>query len=108
MAVTPLPWKIAFDDVLVVRMSYRVNFDHLQKSCRKRCLPASQVPLDMETFHLLSRGGVKFDKRKYRDDVKLFNVSVPISDSLLPTCSRSQVEVKYFEQKCTSCAENGG
>lgn len=35
----------------------------------------------MEAFHLLSRGGVKFDKHKYRDDVKLFNVSItmPIS-----------------------------
>ena len=29
----------------------------------------------MEAFHLLSRGGVKFDKQKYRDNVKLFNVS---------------------------------
>ncbi|KAF9787014.1 P-loop containing nucleoside triphosphate hydrolase protein [Thelephora terrestris] len=29
----------------------------------------------MEAFHLLSRGGVKFDKHRYRDDVKLFNKS---------------------------------
>ena len=29
----------------------------------------------MEAFHLLSRGGVNFDKRRFKTDVKLFSVS---------------------------------
>ena len=33
----------------------------------------------MEAFHLLSRGGVKFDKRRFQGDVELFNVSKPIT-----------------------------
>lgn len=28
----------------------------------------------MEAFHLLSRGGAKFDKHRFKDDVRLFNV----------------------------------
>ena len=31
----------------------------------------------MEAFHLLSRGGAKFDKQKFKGDVELFNVSNP-------------------------------
>jgi hypothetical protein len=72
----------------------------------ERGLPTSPAPLDMEAFHLLSRGGVKFDKQKYRDDVKLFNVSIVTSISQQSNCSCSQVEVKYLEQKHTFRAEN--
>jgi hypothetical protein len=28
----------------------------------------------MEAFHLLSRGGVTFDKQRFKSDVKLFKV----------------------------------
>ena len=28
----------------------------------------------MEAFHLLSRGGVNFDKQRFKSDVRLFNV----------------------------------
>lgn len=57
----------------VTGTSRRENFD------RKRSFEHGPQTLAMEAFHLLSRGGVKFDKQKYRDDVKLFNVSVFIS-----------------------------
>ena len=30
---------------------------------------------DMEAFQLLARGGAKFDKKRFQDDVKLFDVS---------------------------------
>ena len=39
----------------------------------------------MDVFHLLSRGGVKFDKQKYRDDVRPFNVSISILISQQPS-----------------------
>lgn len=35
----------------------------------------------METFHLLSRGGTKFDKKRFSKDVKLFNASSVSADS---------------------------
>lgn len=30
----------------------------------------------MEAFHLLSRGGAKFDKQRFKSDVSLFTVCV--------------------------------
>ncbi len=34
----------------------------------------------MEAFHLLSRGGVNFDKQRFKSDVKLFSVRLyPLS-----------------------------
>lgn len=33
----------------------------------------------MEAFHLLSRGGAKFDKRRFKNDIQLFAVSVKVS-----------------------------
>lgn len=33
----------------------------------------------MEAFHLLSRGGAVFDKKKFKSDVQLFNVSSPVN-----------------------------
>jgi hypothetical protein len=63
-------------------MSYRENFDHMLENLYSRtCGPADLTSTigTMEAFHLLSRGGIKFDKQKYRDDVKLFNVSTTIS-----------------------------
>lgn len=65
-------------------MSYRGNFDHVWENSSRshgqaRSRTGNIVTLDMEAFHLLSRGGIKFDKQKYRDDVKLFNVSVGVS-----------------------------
>ena len=62
-------------------------------------IPRKRGPLSslvMEAFHLLSRGGIKFDKQKYRDDVKLFHVSIVVSILQQSNCSRSQVEVKYI------------
>ncbi|KIP03254.1 hypothetical protein PHLGIDRAFT_111095 [Phlebiopsis gigantea 11061_1 CR5-6] len=32
----------------------------------------------MEAFHLLSRGGAQFDKKRFKKDVKLFNISTSI------------------------------
>ena len=61
----------------------------------------------MEAFHLLSRGGVKFDKQKYRDNVKLFNVS-EVNPSHQFDCPCSQVEVEHLERKSLFCAESGG
>lgn len=60
----------------------------------------------MEAFHLLSRGGVKFDKHRYWDDVKLFNVSIVTPISPLSECSRYQAEVKQLEQKCAFYPES--
>lgn len=71
-------------------------------------LPTSPVQLDMEAFHLLSRGGVKFDKQKYRDDVKLFNVSIVIPISRQSDCSCFEVEVNHREQGCDLCGKPGG
>ena len=68
--------------VYVARTSYRENFDHLSRnSCPPTPSDDLAGPLSMEAFHLLSRGGIKFDKQKYRDDVKLFNVSSVFSIS---------------------------
>jgi ATP-dependent RNA helicase DDX52/ROK1 len=39
----------------------------------------------METFSLLSRGGVKFNKKKFQNDIKLFNVSVLTLSTLYRT-----------------------
>lgn len=36
---------------------------------------------DMETFHLLSRGGAKFDKKRFSKDVQLFHGSASASGS---------------------------
>ena len=75
---------------------------------RELGLLTSLVPSGMEAFHLLSRGGIKFDKQKYWDDVKLFNVSGVTSTMHESNRSCSQVEVKYLGQKPTFCPENGG
>lgn len=32
----------------------------------------------MEAFHLLSRGGAKFDKSRYKSEVDLFNVCIDV------------------------------
>jgi len=37
----------------------------------------------METFHLLSRGGVNFDKQRFKSDVKLFCVRLNPSQSIV-------------------------
>ena len=88
--VIPPLRKIDFGEVTretIAETSRRENFDH--KRLLERGLPTSPAPLDMEAFHLLSRGGVKFDKQKYRDDVRLFVVSIVISISQQSNCSRS-------------------
>jgi hypothetical protein len=33
----------------------------------------------MEAFHLLSRGGVNFDKQRFESDVKLFRVRLTLT-----------------------------
>lgn len=86
----------------------RTSITSYENLSRERGLPTSLVPLGMEAFHLLSRGGIKFDKQKYRDDVKLFNVSTTVSILQRSNCSCSQVEVKCLGQKCTFHPENEG
>src|SRR5882757_3328484 len=56
----------------------------------------------MEAFHLLSRGGVKFDKQKFKSDVKLF--SVRLNPSQLVASAQNQqgsshIDVKGKEKK---------
>lgn len=72
----------------IARTGYRESFDRPQKIFFAQVHQPRQNHLDMEAFHLLSRGGVKFDKQKYRDDVKLFNVSIVVRSSHHPGCSR--------------------
>lgn len=43
----------------------------------------------METFHLLSRGGSKFDKRRFNKDVQLFSASSSTKDSSGATSSKA-------------------
>jgi len=84
----------------------RISITSHENLSREHGLLTSLVPLGMEAFHLLSRGGIKFDKQKYRDDVKLFNVSIIISILQQSNCSCSQVEVQYIGQKRTPYPEN--
>ena len=102
------PWEeIEFDrsstDKSRERAVVRISITS-RKSCPRT--PTSPAPLSMEAFHLLSRGGIKFDKQKYRDDVRLFNVSHVVA--ILQRSNRScpQVEVKHPGQKCASFGES--
>jgi len=49
--------------------------------------------LTMEAFQLLSRGGVKFDKSKFKSDVDLFQVSI------LPRKHDAQLEGSFCRRK---------
>jgi hypothetical protein len=40
--------------------------------------PRFLLPVLMEAFRLLSRGGARFDKKRFQSDVKLFDVRTPL------------------------------
>jgi len=50
----------------------------------------------MQAFHLLSRGGVNFDKQKFKSDVKLFSVGL---HSLQPTTTKTQQGSSHDDAK---------
>lgn len=51
----------------------------------------------MEAFHLLSRGGVNFDKQKFKGDVKLF--SVRLNPSQLVALAQNQQGSSHIDAK---------
>ena len=51
----------------------------------------------MEAFHLLSRGGVNFDKQRFKSDVKLFSVRLNLSQ--LVALAQNQQESSHIDAK---------
>ncbi|KAI0367512.1 P-loop containing nucleoside triphosphate hydrolase protein [Pilatotrama ljubarskyi] len=52
----------------------------------------------MEAFHLLSRGGVKFDKQRFKGDVQIFNAKEPkASTSGQATDGELPAELNFFK-----------
>lgn len=60
----------------------------------------------MEAFQILSRGGVRFDKHKYKNDVQLFNTS-KVSDNGIKASVRSQEGELPTELDFFKYAQNG-
>lgn len=60
----------------------------------------------MEAFHLLSRGGVKFNKTKFKGDVRLFIVS-PIALCILFQTNLSQGDKAQEPKASTSASASG-
>lgn len=60
----------------------------------------------MEAFHLLSRGGVKFNKTKFKGDVRLFNVSFLTLSMFLQT-NLSQGNKAQEPKASTSASASG-
>jgi len=48
-------------------------------SLRENITPPTEIHASMEAFHLLSRGGVNFDKQRFKSDVKLFRVRLTLT-----------------------------
>jgi ATP-dependent RNA helicase DDX52/ROK1 len=58
----------------------------------------SLLPVQMEAFKLLSRGGARFDKKRFQSDVKVFDVRTPVRCVYIP-CQPSPQKSQTKETK---------